>query len=536
MGRKVCITAAGRGRRAGLASGTNKALLPVGRRSVLTRIIDQFPPDTEFVLAVGHEARKVKDFLALAAPARNITCVEVDNFEGPGSGPGYSLLKCRDHLQCPFTLVACDTLVSEPVPEPEENWIGIAPVDDPTPFLVAALRDTQVVRFFDKQSPEAIAAAGISPETVARSAFIGLAGIRDFERFWAGLAGDPGLIAGEWQVSNGLSALVEAGLKGIEFTWFDTGTDQEYRRAVEHFGGSYVLEKPGEFLYFEDRRVIKFFRSAQRAADRVARARLLRDVVPGQIEARDHFYAYNFVPGRRLSEVTDADAFSRFLDFAAATIWRSVPLDAHRQAEFRAACARFYWDKTLHRINAFHEKTGLSDAAHVINGEPVPTVKELLDRVDWERLNEGTAVRFHGDPQPENIIVTDDGRFVMLDWREDFGGLLDFGDLYYDLAKLHHALIISGKVIRNSQFHVAENGKTVEYDFRVRHNLLRFLRIFEDFIARSGWEVERVRLLTSLIYLNIAPLHCEPYDRLLYYHGKLALKRVLEGQWPIWTS
>ena len=33
---------------------------------------------------------------------RDITFVEVKNYEGQGSGPGLSLLKCKDYLQTPF--------------------------------------------------------------------------------------------------------------------------------------------------------------------------------------------------------------------------------------------------------------------------------------------------------------------------------------------------------------------------------------------------------------------------------------------------
>ena len=39
---------------------------------------------------------------------------------------------------------------------------------------------------------------------------------------------------------------------------------------------------------------------------------------------------------------------------------------------------------------------------------------------------------------------TNDGLpFSLLDWRQNFGRSYVFGDIYYDLAKLHHGLIIS---------------------------------------------------------------------------------------------
>ena len=58
-----------------------------------------------------------------------------------------------------------------------------------------------------------------------------------------------------------------------------------------------------------------------------------------------------------------------------------------------------------------------------------------MDKIDWYELSEGDFANFHGDPQPENVIVKGKNDFVMIDWREDFGGNLQYGDIYYDLEK-----------------------------------------------------------------------------------------------------
>ena len=43
---------------------------------------------------------------------------------------------------------------------------------------------------------------------------------------------------------------------------------------------------------------------------------------------------------------------------------------------------------------------------------------------------------FHGDLQYDNVLVKKDKSFVLIDWRHEFGKCLEFGDIYYDLAKL----------------------------------------------------------------------------------------------------
>ena len=107
---KVCILAAGVGNRMGaLSEHINKAILPVNFKAVISHIIEKFSQDIEIVMAVGHKKEVIKDYLHLAHPERKITFVEVDKYMGPGTGPGYSILQCKDHLDCPFIFFVADT-------------------------------------------------------------------------------------------------------------------------------------------------------------------------------------------------------------------------------------------------------------------------------------------------------------------------------------------------------------------------------------------------------------------------------------------
>ena len=128
---KVCILAAGVGSRVGdFSDYINKAILPVNSKAAISYIIEKFPEDIEIVIAVGHKKETVINYLSLAYPERKFTYVEIDKYIGPGAGPGYSLLQCREYLQSPFVFFAADTIVIEDIPVPDHNWFGIAPVKD----------------------------------------------------------------------------------------------------------------------------------------------------------------------------------------------------------------------------------------------------------------------------------------------------------------------------------------------------------------------------------------------------------------------
>ena len=172
------------------------------------------------------------------------------------------------------------------------------------------------------------------------------------------------------------------------------------------------------------------------------------------------------------------------------------------------------------------------DAAETINGQKIPKLSELLSQVDWDWVCDGVPSRIHGDLHFENILINHNQKtpFTLLDWRQDFGGLLEYGDVYYDLAKLNHGLIISHELIGRKLFSVGRKVNQVEFDFLRKQNLVECEEYFRDFVTKHGYDYRKVRFLTYLIYLNIAALHHYPYSLLLFYLGKSGIFRMLRGE------
>ncbi len=220
---KVCILTAGKGTRNKYAQDTNKALLNVGGKNAITHLIDKFPQDVEIVIALGHRAGMVQASTSVLHPKRRLQFVYVDK---AGRGPGYSLLCCQKHLQCPFIYMACDTLVLEPIPEPARNWLGLAWVGEKKPYLTVDIDDGLVTQVYDKGDKDA-----------SYLASIGLVGVKDYKTFWKGLA-KPTIVQGEHQDTSGINALIPHKLHWEHFTWFDTGTTEGYEYANRCFGGT----------------------------------------------------------------------------------------------------------------------------------------------------------------------------------------------------------------------------------------------------------------------------------------------------------
>lgn len=522
MSWRVCIPTAGTGSRLGeLTRYVNKSLVSIANRPTLCHLIEQFPEDAEFVIALGHKGHLVREFVELAYPQRTFFFVDVEPFEGPGSGLGLSLLACKPHLQQPFVFISCDTLVDEAIPAPATNWMAHAEGVDLAPY-----RTLQV----EAGSVTAICEKGIGrPDT--HKPYIGLAGIHDHEAFWAAMdqGGDEAIQTGE---AHGLRALVSRGIAARGFTWHDTGNPAALERARESRrepGEPNILEKANEAIWFIGDQVIKFSDDVKFIANRVKRVEQLKGFVPEVTGSRPHMYRYGKVQGHVLSEVVNLPLFQRLLTHSQA-FWTRHELDAAALERHRQVCDRFYREKTLERVQLFYANFGRCDGTQSINGVTMPTLSSLLQSVDWAWLAEGLPGRFHGDFHFENILWNaGEQRFTFLDWRQDFGGDLVTGDIYYDLAKLLHGLIISHELIARDRFDVAWADDEIRFDFHRKQVLVECERHFGSWLEANGYDRKKVWVLTALVYLNIAALHHHPYSLLLYALGKSMLSKELES-------
>lgn len=522
MSLRVCIPTAGTGSRlGGLTRFVNKSLVAIANRPTLSHLIEQFADDTEFVIALGHQGHLVREYLRLAHPERKFFFAEVQPFEGLGSGLGLSLLACREHLQQPFIFLSCDTLVNGTIPSPDDgNWMAYADVADLAPYRTVAVDAGQVSAICEKGEGR----------IGTHKPYIGLAGIRDHEVFWAAMVqgGDTAVQTGE---AHGLRSLLPLGMRALPFIWHDTGNPDSLARtraSYQQADAPNILEKANEAIWFVDGQVIKFSDDQKFIANRAARTSELEGFVPALTGVQPHMYRYSRVKGKVLSEVVNLPLFDKLLAHSK-RFWTEKSLDEVASHGFQALCMKFYRDKTFERVALFYKNFDRQDGTEAINGKPMPRLDSLLHAVDWQSLAQGVPVRFHGDFHFENILWDSDSEhFTFLDWRQDFGGDLVNGDIYYDLAKLLHGMVICHELIARDLYTVQWRAGAIDYDFHRKQVLVQCERAFLAWVQAQGLDAHRVRVITALIFLNIAALHHNPYSLLLFALGKDMLADALE--------
>ena len=513
---KFCILAAGKGTRNTSVEGLHKSLLPLENKAVISHIIKSVPSSIEIVIAVGYKSEQVKSYVKHTFPRRDIIFVDVENYEGPGSGPGLSLLKCKEYLQTPFIFTSADTIVKEhmvfdEVFEYEENWLGVSHVDMEDSLKYCLVKGS---KYLDNLY-----------YGTGNRAYIGMAGIYDYKEFWNSLENHE-IIKDEYQVIHGFDGLDKIRL--VDFTWYDTGNNESYEATRKHYTKEVVAVKNKEAIFIDEGQVIKYFKDSEKCERRIFRIKHLNGHAPQVVKLNDNMYAYSHVPGKLLSNVLHDETLRSILDFYK----NKFAIERFDKNEkFIDNCRRIYYKKTYDRIKSF-ENSPL-DKIRYINGVEVKGIKELLDDIDWDSIYMNAfPSHFHGDFQPENIIYNGED-FKLIDWRESFGDSLDVGDLYYDLGKLYHALIINGQIVLKKGYNYSVEGNKAWIDYNTKSNLILLLNYFKDFCEDNDLNWDNVELLGILQYIGICTLykdfHEGKYGEFLFLLGKYLLTKKLNN-------
>jgi NDP-sugar pyrophosphorylase family protein len=514
---KICILAAGKGTRMGpICKNINKSLLPINNKAIISHIIEKFSKTDSFVIGLGYKAEQVKSYLKAAHSDKKFEFVKIKNFDGKGSGPGLSLLNCRNHLNEPFIFLPCDCIFSDKLENlPNENWIGVSKVmvNESDQYCNVGIKNKRVVDIRDKIK-----------SSKDYYAFTGLLFVKDYKEFWNGLKKNV-MIKKERQVSNGLVELMKgSGLYTKKIKWNDIGDLKKYKEIQKRFD-SKSIAKTNEFIYFINNKVIKFFSDEKIVEKRVKKAKVKPKIFPNVERCGKNFYWYRLWNGRPLYSCVTPALFKKLLNWLDEKVWTNVDLDSTTTENL---CKDFYYKKTMSRISLFQKENPNFKFPKIINGKSVPSLKKLLEQIPWSRLFTGIPSFIHGDLQFQNILYSRKlGEFLLIDWRQDFAGNIEVGDLYYDLAKLYGGIIMNYDYIMKDLYNFHQDGNNVTVSLIKWKNDDNYQKILDDYIKQKNLDFEKIRLLVGLIYINMAALHHSPFNFALISLGSSIISDVL---------
>ena len=91
-----------------------------------------------------------------------------------------------------------------------------------------------------------------------------------------------------------------------------------------------------------------------------------------------------------------------------------------------------------------------------------------------------------------------------------------------------HGLIVNHRIIEKNLFSVYWKDNILNFDLNRKYSLVQCENYFNYWLDEKSYSTQKVKLLTAIIYLNIAGLHHYPYCELLFGLGKSMLfKNIL---------
>lgn len=521
---KVLITCSGLGSRLGdLTNFTNKSLVRVGKTTVLTRIIESYPKNTKFVITLGHYADHIRQYIKIAHSDRQIEFVSVDRFEGPGSSLAYSMLQAKELLECPFIFHACDTITSQHNSYEDQNCIWISKNREGSSSYRSALTHGRQLKLIQDKG-----ASEVDP------VYIGKCLIKDYADFWSSLNHIYRQDMNDRSLSD-CHAINEMLVNGNTFfvkeepDWIDIGNLDSLNIARLRFKeDSNVLDKNDESIFFIDDKVIKFFHNSDVVSSRVKRVNYLNRTTPEIVDSTNNFFSYKKFKGDVLSRTDKFNdkMMTRLLDWANHNLWSKTSTDSIRQKS-----EDFYITKTKERIKKYHDDRKIKECDVIINGLEVPSTTELLIESQDLLFEHIHTSFFHGDFILENVLIDEKENFTLIDWRQDFGKSIMYGDAYYDLSKMNHNLIVNHDLINDGHYTINIDDNHVKVDILCSKKLLDARRSIEKFCVKNGFNIKKVDVLTSIIWMNMAPLHDKHFGDFLFYFGKYNLMRSIKNEY-----
>ena len=90
---------------------------------------------------------------------------------------------------------------------------------------------------------------------------------------------------------------------------------------------------------------------------------------------------------------------------------------------------------------------------------------------------------------------------------------------------MYGGILMSYKLMKKDKnFTCFIDNNLVNYDYKKDDKLIKFRKVYEQWLFDNGYDLLKIKRITSLIFLNMAPLHEKKFGDMLFFKSKKMLQ------------
>ncbi|MFO1475059.1 MAG: NTP transferase domain-containing protein [Verrucomicrobiota bacterium] len=524
---------------------TSSAMVPVNGRPIIHWLLTYLRREGIHRVILGlrqTEARLPRFVQQAFGKIQQITCIPISE----DRGPGYTLLKCLEQLEPgqPCLVVLGDTLFEFPAKPADRfasDFVLTSPVQDASRWCLAKIAPSKrVLSLADKPAA--------NPD--GWPALVGVYYFTDGEPARRELQsaldrGEPSLQlrhalqpyiaarklqarpAGEWFDCGNLDFLTSSRRRLLQARSFNAVQ-------IDDLHGTITKRSTHTSKFLNE---INYYRLVPRDL-----ATFFPRLVDFSLEPKNLFLTLEYYGYPTLSEIWTFEELG-------GAYWKAVfqslqkILNCFQQYTYElspAAVFRFYWQKTVDRIQAFAAQS--PEFARLVRANRVELNGQTLD--GWPKIQRELENRLrriaakprgqiiHGDLCFPNILYDPLSRlFKFIDPRGSFGESGIYGDGRYDLAKLLHSLDGGYDFLIHDMYSLERDGDKLRLHQFFPGTRPAVLRSFQEVFGACA-DLREVRALEGLLFLSMCPLHQDhpPRQFAMFATGLRILNELLHHE------
>ncbi|MBU1098930.1 MAG: phosphotransferase [Bacteroidetes bacterium] len=266
----------------------------------------------------------------------------------------------------------------------------------------------------------------------------------------------------------------------------------------------------------------KSFTSKKEQEKRIQHINAMEGAVPRITQITEDSIYSEFFPGHDLTYYCDVEILKSFFIWSLENLWKEVDYRILPEESFFNYCKRRYIDRTIEVLAEIYGDQTIGK----INNIEIPNVgiiSEILEKRDWKF---GEPVIIHGDLHLANIIFNKNlNTFKVIDVDENYFGEADYGDKYYDIAKLYFSIVMPFNLVRNHEFTIEQNKSTTVVNVNYNKTLVNS---YHDILKISNLSFIDVILIASSLMVQRSQLHNSPVKEFMLHYGLLNLADCLK--------